>query len=58
MAWRDHFDAQPDLERIWREDEKLKVKLQQLFPEHICEPEPTPRLNIGPLTERTLALCD
>ena len=50
IVWRDRFGAQPDFDRIWREDENIKAKLKQLFPEHVWEQVSTPRLNIGPLT--------
>ena len=50
IVWRDHFGAQPNFDRIWREDEKFKTKLKQLFSEHVWERVSTPRLKFGPLT--------
>ena len=53
-AWRDRFDAQPDLEPIWREDEKL----METFPEALRNSDLTLRIDIGPLIKRGLSLCD
>ena len=52
------MNTQPDLEPIWQENEKRKARLKQLFPVHVWEPKSTPHLDISPLIERGLALCD
>ena len=57
-AWRDRFDAQPDLAPIWREDEKLMETFPEAVRDTFRDSDSTLRINIGPLIKRGLSLCD